>query len=497
MVLLLIVFFVVAAVVVSVMNRSKESLLLSGSLLSLSLLMVTVITYIAKKGGIDTEMVSFFFMTRKVKEILQYLPIPLSALAFLMAIGRSVFPFLLLKLALKYSLSDCIRKVSRLSNWLGVPIAVILIMYSPFVFKHWIVSQHFLLDSLMIVTRLCLVGYVLVANAIVLLELWSIELKIYRHQFLLVTLFVMSISVLYYMYAMQDPAQVYQFHISNYIWQQGVYYLRSILPIRLYFVLLVVTFLSTMVGILSLTKYTHNVFQASKEESLIKRKAKAVTPATSMFIHGIKNQLLTHQVVFKRLDRLLQEPEVDKEALQKYLEMLRSDTHDTLSRIESLYKSLRENKVRLVPTVVNHVIDEAVRQFQHKFPEGKVAIQLCDKPVLLVDQNLMSEALANLLMNAQEALMEKTNGSDIIQIVVYNVRAFSVIEVIDEGIGMSDKQRRKIFEPFYSNKNSKTNWGMGLHFVRGIIREHFGGIYCESTLNVGTKFTLYLPKYKG
>ncbi|MCW6674989.1 HAMP domain-containing histidine kinase [Aerococcaceae bacterium NML171108] len=497
MILLLIIFFIMTAVGVLFVNRNKEALLLSGALLSLSLLIFTVVIYISKKGGIGTEMISFFFMTRSIKEKLQYMPIPLSALGFLMVLGRSLFPLFLLKTAFKYSMSESVRKVAPLSKWLTIPIVSIIVLYSPPIFKQIINSNHLLLDMVMAITNAILWTYVLVALGLILLELFSIELKIYRKQFLLFTLFMFSISVLYYMYAMQDPAQVYQFHISNYIWQQGIYYLRSILPVRLYFVLLVVTFISTCVGILSLTKYTHNVFQANKEEALIKRKAKEVTPATSMFIHGIKNQLLSHQVVFKRLDRLLAAEELNTDEVKRYLEVMKTDTQDTLTRIENLYKSLREKKVRLVPVQVSDIIQGALYQYSQKFPEGKVRLKLRENPVLLADYDLMSEAIANLLINAQEAINEKCVPDEEIVITVYNVRAFSMIEIEDNGIGMSDKVRRKIFEPFYSNKNSKTNWGMGLHFVRGIIREHYGGIYCESTQGVGTKFTIYVPKYKG
>lgn len=63
-----------------------------------------------------------------------------------------------------------------------------------------------------------------------------------------------------------------------------------------------------------------------------------------------------------------------------------------------------------------------------------------------------------------------------------NVRTFTVIEVQDNGCGVGKKLHSRLFDALYSQKNSSTNWGMGLYFVRGILRDHYGEIYCDSKL---------------
>ena len=52
--------------------------------------------------------------------------------------------------------------------------------------------------------------------------------------------------------------------------------------------------------------------------------------------------------------------------------------------------------------------------------------------------------------------------------------------VCDDGCGMTKAEQKKIFEPFYSSKNSNTSWGMGLYHVRTIIRAHVGSLRVES-----------------
>ncbi len=59
-------------------------------------------------------------------------------------------------------------------------------------------------------------------------------------------------------------------------------------------------------------------------------------------------------------------------------------------------------------------------------------------------------------------------------------RLYVVLEVRDEGCGMTKAEQKKIFEPFYSSKNSNTSWGMGLYHVRTIVRAHVGSLRVES-----------------
>ena len=78
----------------------------------------------------------------------------------------------------------------------------------------------------------------------------------------------------------------------------------------------------------------------------------------------------------------------------------------------------------------------------------------------------------------------------------YNERLYSVIEIKDFGMGMNKKLRKKVFDPFFSSKNSNHNWGMGLYYVREIVKSHLGIINIESVEGEGSSFFVMLPKYK-
>lgn len=78
---------------------------------------------------------------------------------------------------------------------------------------------------------------------------------------------------------------------------------------------------------------------------------------------------------------------------------------------------------------------------------------------------------------------------------VYDERLYVMFRVEDNGKGMSKHVQNKIFDPFYTSKNTNNNWGMGLYYVRQIVKNHFGMLKIESTEHVGTTFFIAIPKY--
>ena len=65
----------------------------------------------------------------------------------------------------------------------------------------------------------------------------------------------------------------------------------------------------------------------------------------------------------------------------------------------------------------------------------------------------------------------------------------------DRGNGIPVEQRKHIFEPFYSSKNSNYNWGMGLYYVRSIVKSHFGVLRLDTKVGEGSSFFILLPRY--
>jgi signal transduction histidine kinase len=108
-------------------------------------------------------------------------------------------------------------------------------------------------------------------------------------------------------------------------------------------------------------------------------------------------------------------------------------------------------------------------------------------PPVLLDERYMKQALLNLIKNAQAAM---PNGG-LLTIATSRVDNEIRISVCDTGIGISEKNLAKIFDPYFTTRENGT--GLGLTMVFKIIREHQGEISVDSREGEGTDFEITLP----
>lgn len=99
----------------------------------------------------------------------------------------------------------------------------------------------------------------------------------------------------------------------------------------------------------------------------------------------------------------------------------------------------------------------------------------------------MKQVLLNLTKNALEAM---ENGGQL-ELSVQRIHSNVMITIIDNGIGMSSQQLKKIFEPFHTSKETGT--GLGLVVCKRIIESFNGEIHISSREKKGTKVNIILP----
>jgi PAS domain S-box-containing protein len=150
---------------------------------------------------------------------------------------------------------------------------------------------------------------------------------------------------------------------------------------------------------------------------------------------------------------------------------------------------------------LSELIRDAI-QFNLSGSNVKAHVDLADGlwPVR-ADKGQLSHVLANLIINAKQAMPDGGN----LFILAENVpkgeehgalRDGDYVKIClrDEGVGISEKFLGKIFDPYFSTKQSGS--GLGLAIVYSIINKHDGHIRVESTPDVGSTFTLFLPRDK-
>ena len=333
--------------------------------------------------------------------------------------------------------------------------------------------------------------YIVAAIVVLLIEYYSITMKFCKRQFSQIIVFLVCITAIYILYYRQDPGQVYRFYGYNSVWNKGVGYLQIHPTVSSYMLLVIVNVIGAILGFFSLFRFTRGTYEENLENVVMERKFDTVRIGVSMFVHSMKNQLLSTKVIYKRIDQLYNQPELDTVKLKQYIDSLQNVNDLMLTRIEELYRSVKSNSITMVPVEMSEILGTAVEHFHEKYPEVSVCVENEGVSMILADKIHFCEALYNLLINGQEAIIQAERKEGKLCLHCKNERLYTVIEVRDNGKGMNKTQKKKIFDPFYSSKNSNFNWGMGLYYVREIVKSHLGSIRVESEEGKGSSFLFY------
>ncbi len=149
----------------------------------------------------------------------------------------------------------------------------------------------------------------------------------------------------------------------------------------------------------------------------------------------------------------------------------------------------------LAHTSMNQVVDGAlgIARLHPKARFVEVQVELEDDEVPLLGQSsLLQQVVVNLLQNAFQA----SQDGDVVLLRTYHDSQWAVLEVKDEGKGISEQDLPHIFEPFFTTKETGEGTGLGLSICYGIVKEHDGKLEVESQEGQGALFRLRLPLVK-
>ncbi|WP_420598222.1 sensor histidine kinase [Neptuniibacter sp.] len=190
------------------------------------------------------------------------------------------------------------------------------------------------------------------------------------------------------------------------------------------------------------------------------------------------------------------EDEYDLEFMNDDLDELLKDTLEGSNRVKEIVKSLKsfshvDHEEKFEPTDLNECIKTTLKVINNQLKyHCEMDVQLEPLPPVECIPGQIKQVLLNVLLNAGQAI----NGEGMI-----NVRSVSdgknvEVRISDNGIGISEEQLSKLFDPFYTTKPVGEGSGLGLAISYGIIVEdHHGEIRVESTLDKGSCFTIVLP----
>jgi two-component system NtrC family sensor kinase len=167
------------------------------------------------------------------------------------------------------------------------------------------------------------------------------------------------------------------------------------------------------------------------------------------------------------------------------------------SIIKGLLSFTRQMPLQAQQVDIGPVIEETLSFIEHqlKLKHIKLVTQFSpDLPKVTIDINQIKQVFLNILLNAIDAIQDGgtlTISADAAGSAPAE-RQLRII-VADTGCGIASDKLEKVFDPFYTTKDSTGNAGLGLSITKGIIDKHHGTVRIESEVEKGTRVIVGLP----
>jgi signal transduction histidine kinase len=186
-----------------------------------------------------------------------------------------------------------------------------------------------------------------------------------------------------------------------------------------------------------------------------------------------------------------------RETFVRLADQLKAEVARINRHITDFLKYSRPSTLELQGVDIRTEVEDALRLIEAQAEEKGIqtrVIQEEEVPQIIADRESLRSVFTNLVINAAEAI-DGSGGSISIRL-SYEKQQFVRVEVTDTGKGIAAEDISKVFEPYFSTKDTGT--GLGLAIVKKAIDDHGGTISVTSKQGSGTTFTITLPaKEKG
>ena len=216
----------------------------------------------------------------------------------------------------------------------------------------------------------------------------------------------------------------------------------------------------------------------------------------ALISHGIKNILEGLQSGVYIVDEGIKDN--DMKLARKGWDIVKRNIFDITDVAQNILYSSKSRPLTYQNIDPNKLAEETVQLFKNRSLSMNISLTcIPDNSLSLVsvDSGKIRRMLQNLVWNAIEACVNDTNNKYRYNIFIrtgFHDEAHFMYEVEDNGMGMDDATRKKIFDEFFSTKGSKGT-GLGLWVVDKIVNKHSGWIEVESSPGEGALFRIILP----
>jgi signal transduction histidine kinase len=195
-------------------------------------------------------------------------------------------------------------------------------------------------------------------------------------------------------------------------------------------------------------------------------------------------------IVVGHADLLSRHPE-DPEEVRLAAQAILGSARRAADIVERLVAAAAVQMLNVETADLNSIVSQSVGAFQSILGAGiELHLDLSGPPVSVqVDTVQLKTVLVNLATNARDAM----SGGGIFTVRTGVAGGRAVLSCTDTGMGMDEKTRKRIFEPYFTTREFGKSAGWGLAVSNGIIMQHGGEIRVTSAPEKGSTFTISLP----
>lgn len=264
---------------------------------------------------------------------------------------------------------------------------------------------------------------------------------------------------------------------------------------------------------------TYKQLQDAQKQLVLQEKMASLGTLTAGVAHEINNPTnFVHvgaenlQVDLKKFHDFIMElasDDADKEVLDtieqhfsplnEHIDTIISGTERIKVIVEDLRAFTHLQSADKKPADINECLSSTMKLVKTKFLDvADFTTDLRPLPKLECFPAQLNQVFLNIIVNACDAISERKrdsgmNGKGKVDIVSQFKDSKILVTITDNGCGMSDETRHKLFEPFYTTKEVGDGTGLGMAISFGIIEEHGGTISAKSKLGQGSEVTVELP----
>jgi signal transduction histidine kinase len=236
-----------------------------------------------------------------------------------------------------------------------------------------------------------------------------------------------------------------------------------------------------------LTLHDQESVEVIESELELSRRMAAIGRLTSGVGHEVKNPINAIVVHLELLKTKLGDTATPA---TRHLDVIDSEIHRLDRVVQTLVDFSRPVEVKLVEYDLRHVVADVVTLAGAEMSTRQVDLgcRLPDYPVVAkVDVDLLKQAVLNVVQNGAQAMPD--GGT--LDVNLYDEGKSAVIQIEDQGGGISEELRERIFDLYFTTK--KGGSGIGLAMTYRILQLHHGSIDVQSELGRGSVFQLRIP----